>query len=67
MDFLFGETYVSNKATIDIMSTHQMQMKNIGKTFDINESKSAFMFDDDDNKFPLKRSGAVEIRYQVSY
>jgi len=32
-------------------------LKKIGTTFDINESKSAFMFDNDGNKFPLKRSG----------
>ena len=55
----FGETYVSNQATADLMSTHQMQLKKIGTTFDINESKSAFMFDDDGNRFPLKRSGGL--------
>jgi len=53
----FGKAFVSAHAKLDLMSSHQMQRHKLGTTFDLDGS--AYMFDQDGTRFPLKREGGL--------
>ena len=53
----FGKTFVSPHATIDLISSHQLQQNVLGTEFSIDGS--AHMYDDLGNVFPLFREGGL--------